>query len=446
MTTPTKQPEQRRRPARGAAAAVAVLDGMSDIDAANVVRCARTLLRRPLLRVDSHDGDLLPLVFRHRAALQELFSSLLGYRLVVQRKFARLYKSGPGPQVTRGEQSLTPRGYAYLALSMAALIGVGRQVLLSRLVAEVRAAAAEAGIEVSDGLPDRRALTAALRHLVALGVITETEGSVAPWTGEAPSEALITVDTDLLGHLLAGPIGEVETPEQLVTASASTGTVGGEQAVEHSVRRRLVEDPVVLHEDLPEAQATWLRRNHKRESLLLERCFGLVTEVRMEGVAVTDPEEYLTDLGFPGMGTVARVALLALPELLKQEYHEDPEDEPEQRADGRTPVSRLKVREVCVNLVESYPSAWSKQATEDVDELVDGVLDLLAALSLAVQADEGTWLISPAAHRWLPDPDASPGRESADETPEPVAQTPNWSLFDEDPIAGSSMSTEESTT
>ncbi|GAA4018650.1 hypothetical protein GCM10022247_47840 [Allokutzneria multivorans] len=416
MSTATRQ--------RGSAAAVAVLDGLSDIDAANVVRCARTLLRRPLLRVDSHDGDLLPLVFRHRVALQELFSSLLGYRLVVQRKFARLYKSGPGPQVTRGEQSLTPRGYAYLALSMAALIGVGRQVLLSRLVAEVRAAAVEAGIEVSDGLPDRRALTAALRHLVALGVITETEGSVAPWTGEAPSEALITVDTDLLGHLLAGPVGEVETPDELITASASTGMVGGERGVEHAVRRRLVEDPVVLHADLPEAQRVWLQRNHKRESLLLERCFGLVAEVRLEGVAVTDPEEYLTDLGFPGMGTVARVALLSLPELLHQE------EEP--RADGRTEVSRLRVREVCAELVESYPSAWSKQATEDVDELVDGVLELLAALSLAVQQDEGTWLISPAAHRWVPDPDASPGRESVEETPEPVVQTPSWSLFDEE--------------
>jgi uncharacterized protein (TIGR02678 family) len=306
----------------------------------------------------------------------------------------------------------------------------------------------EAGIEVSDGLPDRRALTAALRHLVALGVITETEGSVAPWTGEAPSEALITVDTDLLGHLLAGPIGEVDGPAELITASANTGMVGGERGIEHAVRRRLVEDPVVLHADLPEEQATWLRRHHKRETLLLERCFGLVAEVRLEGVAVTDPEEYLTDLGFPGMGTVARVALLSLPELLEQDEDTEP------RADGRTAVSRLRVREVCANLVESYPSAWSKQATEDVDELVDGVLELLAALSLAVQEDEGTWLISPAAHRWVPDPDASPGRESADEVPEPVVQTPSWSLFDEDPLAqhpsgtpapGQSVSTEEST-
>ena len=53
-----------------------VLDGLSDIDAANVVRCARVLLRRPLLRADGPDGDLLPLVYRHRTTLQDLFAGL----------------------------------------------------------------------------------------------------------------------------------------------------------------------------------------------------------------------------------------------------------------------------------------------------------------------------------------------------------------------------------
>ena len=161
-----------------------VLDGLSEIDAANVVRCARVLLRRPLLRVGGPDGDLLPLAYRHRHALTELFARVLGYRLVVRRQFARLYKALPGTTVVRGEPSLTPRGYAYLALTIAALTGVGRQVLLSRLVADVRAAAAEAGIEANDDMPDRRALTAALRHLVALGVIIMLLGvAIAPLPG-----------------------------------------------------------------------------------------------------------------------------------------------------------------------------------------------------------------------------------------------------------------------
>ena len=80
-----------------------VLDGLSEIDAANVVRCARVLLRRPLLRVGGPDGDLLPLVYRHRVSLVDLFTQTLGYRLVVQRQFARLYKAIPGTDLPRAE-------------------------------------------------------------------------------------------------------------------------------------------------------------------------------------------------------------------------------------------------------------------------------------------------------------------------------------------------------
>src|SRR5205807_2422511 len=178
-----------------------VLDSLSEIDSANVVRCARVLLRRPLLRVGGPDGDLLPLVYRHR---------------------------------------------------------------------------------------------------VALGVITETEGSVAELLGEA----LITIDTDLLGQLLVGPLAEAESVADLLALAARPGPRG----VEHAVRRRLVEDPVTLYADLPAEQAEWLRRRARRESALLERCFGLVTESRVEGVAVTDPEDYLTDVVFPGPSTRSRIA------------------------------------------------------------------------------------------------------------------------------------------
>ncbi|WP_026426171.1 TIGR02678 family protein [Actinokineospora inagensis] len=400
-----------------------VLGDLSDIDAANVARCAKVLLRHPLLRPGGPDGDMLPLLYRYRLPLQEMFATLLGYRLVVERRFARLYKSGPGEDNTRGEVTLSPRGYAYLCLTMAALTGAGRQVLLSRLVADVRGAAAEAGIDIVDDVSDRRALTAALRHLIGLGVITETDGTVAGLVSDSAPEALITIHTDLLGQLLAGPLAETTTADDLVELAASPGRLGAE----HAVRRRLVENPVTLHADLPAEQADWLLRNQRRESVVLERCFGLVTEIRAEGVAVTDPEEYLTDVVFPSTGTVARITLLALPELV------DASDRSEEdfRVDGRVPVSRARLVEVCGNLVEDYPAAWSRQATDDVDSLADEVADLLTRLSLAVPSDDG-WLISPAAHRWLPQPDDSPGKPVAvsDTPPEP-----GWSLFDEEGVS-----------
>jgi uncharacterized protein (TIGR02678 family) len=402
-----------------------VLDGLSEIDSANVVRCARVLLRRPLLRVGGPDGDLLPLVYRHRASLADLFTQTLGYRLVVQRQFARLYKATPGTDLPRTETGLSPAGYAYLALTIAALTGAGRQVLLSRLVADVRAATVEAGIAATDDVADRRALAAALRHLLALGVITETEGAVS----EQLSEALITIDTDLLGQLLVGPLAEAESVDDLLALAARPGPRG----VEHAVRRRLVEDPVTLYADLPAEQAEWLRRRARRESALLERCFGLVTETRAEGVAVTDPEDYLTDLIFPGASTVARIALLALPELLTDpEPALDDDTEPEPRSDGRVPVTIGQVRLACERLVNDYPAAWSKQATENLAVLADDVLALLRAAGLATPDEDG-WLVSPAAYRWVPEPDERPARENPVPEVQPEPE-PGWSLFDEETV------------
>jgi uncharacterized protein (TIGR02678 family) len=396
------------------------LDGLADIDAANVVRCARTLLRRPLLRLGGPDGELLPLVYRHRVVLGEMFTALLGYRLVVERKFARLYKAGPGADSTRGVPELSPRGYAYLALTMAALTGTGRQVLLSRLVSDVRSAAVEAGIEVVDTISDRRALTAALRHLVALGVLTETEGTVTSASQDAPAEALITIETDLLGQLLAGPIADAGDATALVTLSARTAP----RRVDFLVRRRLVESPVVLYADLTDDEREWLLRNQRRESYLLERCFGLFTETRLEGILAADPEEYLSDVMFPGTSTVARIGLLALPDLLtKSEVDGEP------RPDGRRPVTADGVREVCERLVADYPAAWSRQAGEDLDGIVAEVLALFVHMGLAVP-DGDRWLLSPATARWWPEPDGDPEREVAEVPAEP--EVPGWSLFDEE--------------
>lgn len=386
-----------------------VLDRLSEIDQADVVRCARVLLRRPLLRTGGPESDLLPLIYRHRATLAELFAGVLGYRLVVERRFARLYKSGPGHDPTRGEPSLTPRGYAYLALCLASLTGVGQQTLLSRLVTDIRTAATQADIEVSDDLGELRAIASALRHLVALGVLSETEGTVS---GE--EEALLTIDTTLLGQLVAGPLGVAATPSELVTLSARPGPRG----VEHALRRKLVENPVTHYADLADDEAAWLRKRARQESRLIERCFGLVTEVRREGIAVTDPEDYLTDVSFPGQSTVARVALLALPELLAA-------GEP---VAGWTAVTVEQVTTVCDELVDAYPAAWSKLMVASLPKLTDDVLHLLLSLGLARRADDGTWLLSPAAHRWLPEPDGAPRHA---EEPEPVlAPEPGWSLFD----------------
>ncbi len=188
-----------------------VFTDLSHVDAAQARQCARVLLRRPLVRLDGPDGQLLPVMYRYRHVLQGLFSSYLDYPLLVERRFARLYKRLDG-QPGRGMNGFTPRTYVYLTLTLAALVGVGRQVLLSQLVADVRGAAAEAGITVSEELVELRALASALKHLVGLGVLEETEGTVASVTHGRSGEALITINLELLGLVMAR-VGLTGPPE-----------------------------------------------------------------------------------------------------------------------------------------------------------------------------------------------------------------------------------------
>ena len=362
---------------------------LSHGDAAQARMCARALLRRPLLYAGGPEGELLPAVFRHREVLRRLFGLYLGYPLRAERRFARLYKTLAG-EVGRGVPGFTPRGYVYLALALAALVEAGRQILLSQLVADMRGAAAEAGIAAGDDLVELRAVTAALRHLVGLGVLEETEGTVADLGHAGSGEALITVDTELLGLMMtrtrARDSGEADAPGQESTVVGLSAGVGA--------RRRLVEDPVVLYSDLPAAEAEFLRRHQRQEGYWLDRHFGLQVEARAEGMAVIDPEEYLTDLPFPAGSTVARMALLMLETLLA--------DSAPRKADGCHPVSLGQIRRACSDLACRYPSAWAKGDLANLDALASKVADMLIQTGIARRISDDAAVLVPAACRWQP--------------------------------------------
>nr|WP_255429842.1 TIGR02678 family protein [Streptomonospora sp. PA3] len=452
---------------------------MDEIEAAQVRRCARVLLRRPLLRAQGPDGEALQAVRRYADRLQALFAGYLGYRLVVEPGFARLYKTGHAPDGVRGAHKpngapFTPRAYAYLALVLAVLTGGQGQLLLSSLVAEVRAMGAEAGLELGSGIVDRRALAAALRHLIDLGVLSETDGSVSPWAEDADREALLTVDPELLGHLVAAPLARIGSPEELAGGpaghTAADGGVAEGAAVEerHRVRRRIVEDPVVPHSSLRPGEGDWLRANLGSEAHLLEELTGLRLEVRAEGVLAVDPEGYLTDRHFPGTGTVARIALLAAAELLEEAQQEDagsgasgpkgieaprrpaggsnrsgpkgrgaawtdergergtsdPSEEgrrhlqaPRRPAesssadDGWVPVSGDRLAAAVSALAERYPRAWSREAVRDTGRLAASVVQTLAQSGLARAGPGAAVEISTAAARYRPVPDGPEGRQ-----------------------------------
>ena len=175
------------------------------------------MLQHPLITADGPHAEGFALVRRHRDALARDVRQLLGYRLVVEAGFARLYKAGLGPDRARplrrtSGSPFSPRAYAYLSLCCAVLLTGRQQVLLSSLVEEVRHGGhgGRARRGATTRSTARRDLAAALRHLVELGVLVEDDGTVASLADDADAEALLFVRRELVRHLLAVPLREVD--------------------------------------------------------------------------------------------------------------------------------------------------------------------------------------------------------------------------------------------
>jgi uncharacterized protein (TIGR02678 family) len=349
---------------------------------------ARLLLRKPL--VTAADAEF-PLVRRHAEHLRRRFAQVLGYRLTVEHDFARLHKAGLGP---RGGHRLeraagtpfTPRTYAYLALALSVLVTAPAQLLLSELVTQTRAAAAEAGIALGEAgrAAERRALVAALKQLAAWGALKEDEGTVESYAGDDSAEALLTVDREIARHLVSGPVGAAATPEELIERAADPGR-GGPR---HAVRRLLVETPVVYAGDLDEERLDWLRRHQRREQRVLEEFLGADLEIRAEGVAMVDPRGELTDVEFPGTGTVAQAALLLIERLVAEG--------PGAVTAAQGPrVPDATIQAVLAELTDRHRRHWANRAVDSPIAFRDEVVDLLERFRLL---EDG--VLMPAAARY----------------------------------------------
>ena len=266
----------------------------------------------------SLDPELHRAVRRHEEEIARLFRNYLGYRLSTDSHTARLYKAGLGPRtgrpfLRRDRTPFTPRDYTYLVLVCSVLLTTRSQVLLSAVASEVRQAASEAGIELgADNLPQRRALVHALRKLIEWGAVTEDAGSVTDYADDPTREALLWVERDLIRGLLAVALRDLDDPAELVRNASDVEA----ESVRRAVRRKIVENPVVMLADLTEPEAAWLRQSQRREAQILEESFGLELEIRAEGVAAFDPWDELSDVRFPREGTLGQASLLALAELV----------------------------------------------------------------------------------------------------------------------------------
>ncbi|WP_405796213.1 TIGR02678 family protein [Streptomyces sp. NBC_01506] len=357
---------------------------------------ARLLLANPLVTSGGPHADLFPLVRRHADWLGQRFQRVLGYRLLVDSSYARLFKAGlgagAGHRLVRSTGTpFSPHTYACLALALSVLVTAPEQMLLSQLVADIRAAAADADIELEETgrAAGRRTLVAALRQLVEWGVLIETHGNVGALTQEAGGEALITVDRELARVVVAGPLSQSRDGADLVRRAADPG-FGGPRTY---VRRMLVETPVVHLDELTDAERDWLRTRQRREAQAFLELLGLDTEIRAEGVALIDPEEELTDLHLPGTGTVAQAALLLVERLVERLRPSDPGHPATGGATGGTLVVGVAVPdglvdELLAGLVAEYGgrSNWQRGYLEDPYALREAVLELLSRMRLLAPA------------------------------------------------------------
>ena len=378
---------------------------------------ARHLLSSPILTASRQPAEL-DLVRHHAPALKSMFASQLGYALIVESTFARLVKapltaSAPVRPARRaaGDSPFTATSYVHLALACAALLapGVGEQILISSLVDQIRADAAEQSITVTDGISDRRQLVTALKLLATWGVVTETDGTLTGWGERPEDEALLSINRPLLIHLLPSPLHHFGTAEE-------TWSQRQPEPPRRRLRQRLVENPAVFRAELPDDELDVLSRERHELARHLDENFGLVLEVRAEGALAYDPSGAaggLTDLDFPGSGSAKQAALLLLDELAGALQ---PSPESQVVIDGRPLPATLapwpQVDAVLRDLAARYRAAWKGAYAESLDVLRTDVVGLLTALHLARGTDDGL-AIFPFAARYQPQVTTHPAAREA---------------------------------
>lgn len=360
-----------------------------DLELARLRRAARTLLRRPLLRASGDDADFR-LVREHAARLRAWFDRNTGWTLHVDAETVRLRKvpgdphdpTHPAREQGRGRLAFDRRRYVLLCLSLAVLERAEAQIALGRLSEQVILEAAAPGFEdvafTLAARDERLDLVAVVRLLLELGVLSRVAGDEDAFV-RSSGDVLYDVDRRVLAGMLAGARGPSTVtgtdPAQRLRALAEDSVSHHldsddlrNTAIRHRLTRRLLDDPVLYHDTLTDAERAYLTSQRGALTRRITELTGLVPEVRAEGIAMVDPDDDLTDVRMPEQGTQGHATLLLAEHLA---------------AEGTVTVESLceRVRE----LADEHASYWSKSARAPGNEaeLVARALERLRALGLA---------------------------------------------------------------
>jgi uncharacterized protein (TIGR02678 family) len=369
------------------------------VDESEQREALRSLLMRPLLPASGPTAESFRLVRRHASWLSAWLQRWPGWTLVLQSDLARLRKTpSPRSDATRGvidkdvsneRAQFSRRRYVVLCLVLATLETEQRQTTLQQVAQKTELAVrAESDLQALDFafdlkvLSHRRDLVAVMRLLQHWNVLVRADGDDIQFL-HAHGDCLYRIDRPALAGVLGSirgastidlpswndrvtSLNEIEVPESLDAQN---------RALQHSIVRRLLDDPVMYFDELtPREYEYWLGQS---ERLLqeLQRATGLHVERRAEGVALLDLHGGWSDVGLPEAGTRGHVTLLVA-EWLAGQLRE------------RTTPDPVIPREVVVQhltgLARDYGQHWRKNADtpEGIQQIAAEALDVLESLGL----------------------------------------------------------------
>jgi len=350
----------------------------------------------------------LELVRRHAEYLRDWLVRETGWNLQVERQCARLYKRPATlDDATRGLPEFDRDRYVLLCLACAVLERAESQITLRALGERLLEAAADPELAARnftytlEGARERRALVSICRLLLELGVLARVAGDEEAYVNQS-GDVLYDVHRRVLARLPAGTRGAsliaVTQPDldfdgrlaALVDEYVPDSPEGRRVALRHRLARRLLDDPVLYHDELSADESEYLASQRGPMAYRLAQAVGLTAELRSEGLALVDADGELSDKHLPAVGTEAHATLLVAEYLAREAY-----------------VDRGKIHslhELAAYLrtaADRYGRFWRKDAREagaEVELAADAV-SRLEALRLIQRVENGVQSL-PALHRY----------------------------------------------
>ena len=368
-------------------------------------RALRALLMRPLIA--SGDPDL-ELVRRHAEYLRDWFGRETGWNLQVERQCARLYKRPANiTDATRGRPEFDRERYVLLCLACAVLERAESQITLRALGERLLESAADPELATRgftytlESARERRALVSVCRLLLELGVLGRVAGDEEAYVNQS-GDVLYDVHRRVLARLPSGTVGasliaatqpDLDFDGRLAALNSEYIPDSPESrrtALRYRLARRLLDDPVLYHDELSREELEYLSSQRGPMAYRLAQASGLIAELRAEGLALVDAEGELSDKHLPAVGTEAHATLLVAEYLAEAA-----------KTDAAAIHSSRELAAFLRDAADRYGRFWRKDAREpgaEIDLAMEAI-DRLAALRLVQHVENGVRPL-PALHRY----------------------------------------------